>query len=103
LKKNLKVAGSITSIIALLSLMAYIVLNAFYDINNLYQSADATTFKSFRDMLTLPILVFGGIGFIISGIYVAKFKDELSTAEKALPLILPILSVLVLALFIFVL
>jgi hypothetical protein len=103
MKKNLSVAGNIFSIIALVGFIAYAGLNAFYDINSIYQADNIAMIKEFRDLTILPGFISGGLGLLISGIYVSKFSDELSTVEKAIPLSLPAISLIALSVFVFVL
>jgi hypothetical protein len=103
MNKMLSLSGNIMSMLALLAFVGYMGLNTAFDLSTISQSADAEMFKDYRDMLIIPGLVLGVLGLGLSGAYVAKNKDELSSLEIAAPIAIPVLSLIGLALFAFVL
>ncbi len=103
MNKILSLSGNVASMLSLLAFLGYMGLNTAFDLGSISQSADAEMFKDYRDMLLIPGLAFGLLGLGLSGAYVAKNKDEMSSLEIAAPIVIPVLSLIGLALFAFVL
>lgn len=103
MNKMLSISGNIASMLALLVFVGYLGLNTAYDLGTISQSLDSDMFKDLRNMLVVPGFVFGALGLGLSVAHVTKNKDDMGTLEMAAPIAVPAISLIGLALFVFVL